>query len=161
MRHCEVNLLLLKIPPLHGDSKEGSGSEKVLAAAWNAGMFDKPEVLAPALPRRPGFTNSSSDNQGAFVITLPVGCRPDEEAGNVFSTKSAVTPGANAVCLYYPPTTPPPDGIDMHVEQLSHLTCRQHRAQVFMICHNPFSPLFNHPISTIPHLTLPHNPPNG
>jgi len=91
----------------------------------------------------------------------PVSFELDKEASNVLSTKSSVTPGTNAVCLYYSLTTPPPDGIDMHIEQVSYLTCGQHSGGMLATCHILLSPLFNYPITTITYLTSPYNRPNG
>lgn len=73
----------------------------------------------------------------------------DQDASNLLSSKSPVTPGPNAVCSYYSAITPPPDGIDMHVKQVSYLACFQHIAHMFMMYHIPLPPHFNYPNTTI------------
>ncbi len=57
------------------------------------------------------------------------------ENSDILLSKSPLTPGSNAIRLYYSPVGPPPDGTGMYIKQASYFPGSQHVAHLFVMCH--------------------------
>ena len=65
------------------------------------------------------------------------------KAGKILSPKSSVATMSNAVCPYYRPVRPAPQGIGMDMEQAGHLSYYEHVAHLIFNYHVFQSLLFN------------------
>jgi len=70
-----------------------------------------------------------------IVIYLPIVCQLSfsfhysQEANNVFSPKSSIPAGANAIRSYYSFIAPPSHRIDMNAKEPSYMAGREHNVE--------------------------------